>query len=211
MTNDNVVSSLDIKRQQKIQEDFFHKCTVLKNRLQDMDFLSNKGLGNEIGFFTFCHDPSLEFRMRSFINDICEEADRGVYGADGVTTRIIHINLYDKLLEICEKKRILAAIPKQELKRGSAFTEKQLAKIATPEAFAEVIDYESHQLGDVLIITGVGEVYPFLRTHVLLDNLQHRFGDVPVVVMYPGVFSGRDFSLFGRFNDGNYYRAFDLV
>ncbi|MDY4989165.1 MAG: DUF1788 domain-containing protein, partial [Ellagibacter isourolithinifaciens] len=103
------------------------------------------------------------------------------------------------------------AIPVQEAKHGTASQLKQLSKICTPAAFAEAIDYEPHERGDVLVLTGVGEVYPFLRIHTLLDNLHVRFSDIPVVIAYPGSYTGHSFSLFNSLSDGNYYRAFDLV
>ena len=83
------------------------------------------------------------------------------------------------------------------------------------DAFAEALDYGSHEPGDVVFITGVGEVYPHLRTHALLDNIQHLFADVPLVVAYPGLYDGQSMRLFagvaGRgLEDGNYYRAFNL-
>lgn len=88
---------------------------------------------------------------------------------------------------------------------------KQLQKIASPEAFVELMQYESHQHGDILLITGVGKVYPFMRSHNILDNIQHLFSDIPVVMLYPGKFNGQELSLFGELQDGNYYRAFNLL
>ena len=31
--------------------------------------------------------------------------------------------------------------------------------------------YEPHLKGDVLLITGIGKVYPFMRSHKILDNI----------------------------------------
>ena len=92
----------------------------------------------------------------------------------------------------------------------------QLRKTASTDAFAQALDYGPHEPGDVLLITGVGEVYPLLRTHALLDNIQHLFSDIPLVVAYPGCYDGSAMRLFagaeGRgLEDGNYYRAFSLV
>ena len=67
------------------------------------------------------------------------------------------------------------------------------------------------QLGDVVIIGGVGRVYPYMRSHNVLNNLQHVFDDVPVVLLYPGEYSGQSLTLFGEFEDDNYYRAFNIV
>lgn len=190
----------------RAQADFDHRCKVLRKRLCEQDFLENKGLGNEIGFFTFCYDASFELEMRAFVADLQADAAKGA-----LPCNLIVKNLYDAFLGILEKKRILAAVPKQELKRGSEYLLNQLSKIASPEALAEALDYTPHQTGDVLLITGVGEIHPFLRVHVLLDNMQIAFSDIPVIVAYPGRFDGRSFNLFNKLGDGNYYRAFDIA
>ena len=63
----------------------------------------------------------------------------------------------------------------------------------------------------MLFLTGVGKIYPFLRSHKILDSMQSIFEDIPVVLFYPGTFDGNSLSLFGEFLDGNYYRAFNLI
>ncbi len=186
-------------------KDFESRCELLRQRLGEDDFLQNKGIGNEIGFFTFCYAPSLEMRARDFFQTLEKEAAAGK-----LPCNLMVRNLYDVFLQLCEKKRILKAIPKQELKTGSAKQLKQLQSVCTPAAIAEELEYEPHQTGDVLLLTGVGEVYPLLRVHTLLDNMHAAFDDIPVVIAYPGSFNGANFSLFNRLNDGNYYRAFDL-
>jgi hypothetical protein len=64
---------------------------------------------------------------------------------------------------------------------------------------------------DLLVITGVGSAYPLLRTHRLLNCLQPLLKRVPLVVFYPGKYTGQSLSLFGRLADDNYYRAFQLI
>ena len=193
------------------EKDFENRCDRLKERLQDLDFLANKGLGNEAGIFTFCYDPTLELEARDFFGHLVSDSRSGKFGANGVHACVHERNLYDLLLRICEGKRILDRLPKQEERRGQTAMLRQLQRIATPEAFVAAIDWSPHELGDVLLITGVGEVYPFVRVHNILNNMQSTFRDVPVVVAYPGVYDGRSLSLFGRLKDGHYYRAFDLI
>ena len=86
-------------------------------------------------------------------------------------------------------------------------------EIATPGAFVSAMAAEPAQPGDVIVIAGVGEVYPFMRVHNILDNIQQEgiYEGIPVIVAYPGRFDGQTLSLFGRLTDGNYYRAFDLI
>jgi len=64
---------------------------------------------------------------------------------------------------------------------------------------------------NVVFITGVGKVYPFVRSHTILNNLQEVLDKIPVILFFPGKYDGLSLQLFGRFKDDNYYRAFRLV
>jgi hypothetical protein len=50
-----------------------------------------------------------------------------------------------------------------------------------------------------------------VRAHSVLNNLHSVTGKKPLVLFYPGKFTGLDLSLFGEFKTTNYYRAFRLV
>ena len=193
------------------KEDFERRCRSLVAKLNDADFLANKGLGNEAGIFTFCYDPTLELAARDFFRRIVDDSLNGKYGSGGVRANVVERNLYDVLLSIAESKRVLDRLPGQEEKRGSEGLLKQVQRIASPEAYVEAIDWSPHVPGDVLLITGVGEAFPFVRVHNVLNHMQSAFWDVPVVVAYPGTFDGGSLSLYGKLKDGNYYRAFDLI
>ncbi len=193
------------------QQDFERRCMALRERLNDADFLTNKGLSNEAGIFTFCYDPTLELEARSYFKGLVADADLGKLGDGKIRANIVVRNLYDVFLAIAEAKRVLEKLPVQEVKRGKDGVLKQIQRIATPEAFVATMDWQPHQPGDVLLLTGVGEVYPFMRVHNILNNMHSVMRDVPVVVVYPGTYDGGSLSLFGKLKDGNYYRAFDLI
>ena len=60
---------------------------------------------------------------------------------------------------------------------------------------------DGFKTGDVLLITGVGEAYPFIRSHEILNTIQPReLNNIPVIVLYPGSFDGRDLRLFNMLN-----------
>ena len=162
----------------------------IRNRIADPNFLSNKGLSNEVGIHVFCYDPAEEIIVRDFIARL--QAESGTP---------YHI----------EDKRVLSSVAGLEEKRGKDYLLKQLQKIATPEALLKYMKYEPHERGDVLFITGVGKIYPFMRSHKMLNSMQHLFEDIPIVMFYPGSFNGKDLGLFGKFLDGHYYRAFNLL
>ena len=67
----------------------------------------------------------------------------------------------------------------------------------------------------ILFITGVGLVYPFIRSHNLLNNLQKVAKDFPTVMFFPGEYTftegrGQSLDLFGILNEDKYYRAFNI-
>lgn len=183
--------------------DIFSSLNRVSSRLSEEAFLTNKGLSNEVGIHVFCYDPKDELTVREYFTGLKEKED--------VPFRLIERDLYEIFLEICEEKRILKGIPNMEDRKGKEYLSEQLQKVAPPEAFVEKMKYEPHEKGDVLVISGVGKVYPFMRSHKILDNIQHIFSDIPVLMLYPGTFNGQDLGLFGKFLDGHYYRAFNLL
>lgn len=175
----------------------------LKDYIQKAEFLEGKGLSNEVNIQIFCYKPEEEMAVRYFVDQLKESAS--------LSCNIKECNLYKVFMEICEDKKIMKGIPKMEETKGSDFLRQRLAKIATVGAFAAKIDYEDHKLGDVLVLTGVGEVFPFMRIHALLEALQPLFSDIPILVMYPGVYDGKFVKLFDRLPANPYYRAFNVL
>ena len=197
----------------------------LRARLQDPEFLAGHGLGNEVPFFILPYAAALEDEVRQqvegLVRDFAPTAQDGAPvpqdspTADG--TRVIHFDLWDVFLQICQERRILEKIPALEERRGTEGLLRRMEKIATPEAFLKVMSERYEALGgqmpgrDVVLISGVGKVYPLVRAHNILENAQPVFTEVPMVMLYPGVYDGQQLHLFGKISDGNYYRAFSLL
>lgn len=179
----------------------------IRARLADPDFLANKGLGGEIGFYVFPYDAACEDELRARTAALVEESEKGQ-----LPCRIVHRDLWDVFIKICEDYELLDDLPEHESSFGTSALEESIATVATPEEFVEAMDYEPHEPGrDVLLITGVGKVYPLVRAHSILENAQHVFDDIPVVLLYPGRYDRRQLHLFNAVNDGNYYRAFSQL
>jgi hypothetical protein len=175
----------------------------INGRISDANFLANKGLSNEVGIHVFCYDPHEELIVRDYIERLS--------GTPSDNYRVIERDMYKIFLEMLEDKQVINSVPELEEKKGKDFILAQLQKIAAPEAFLAKMKYEPHKRGDVLFLTGVGKVYPFMRSHKMLDSMQQEFADMPIVMFYPGSFNGQDLGLFGKFLDGHYYRAFNLL
>lgn len=174
-------------------------------------FLKKQGLGNEVPFF-ICPYPAdeavaMEAMRASLVKQL---GNRGV--------RVIEINLYDLSIALLRDRgiwdEVLAAeqgIRKDELKellQGVLDPETHLV----PEIGARL----STQEFDVLFLSGVGEVYPYIRSHNVLNNLQSTAKEKPTVMFFPGKYThslatGASLDLFGILHDDKYYRAFDIT
>lgn len=183
--------------------DLKERLDKLRDMLQDKDFLEGKGLSNEVNIRIFCYDPSDEMVIVHFIEQIMTDQT--------MRCNLIEQNLFKVFLSICEDKRVLNNIPSIEEKKGKEFIREQMSKMANNMAFVNKMKYEPHNPGDVLVITGVGDAFPFIRVHDLLNAMQPEFPDVPILVFYPGNYDGRDVQLFNRLKKNSYYRAFNVI
>lgn len=190
----------------------------LRDVMSKDDFLRNRGLSNEVGFYIFAYPAEQELEVRALTADLVAASASGrIVSPDGLACRVHERNLWQLFLSACGQKLgpdYLAKMEKLEARRGSDSLLARMQKIVGPEVYAEQMDWAPaapHRPGDVLLITGVGQVYPFMRLHNVLENAQHRFTDIPVVALYPGVYDARTLSLFGKLEDGNYYRAFNII
>lgn len=180
------------------------RLDTLRARIQQPDFLHNRGLANEVGFYVFDYPASRELEVRDFTARL--KAD------PGLACNVVERNLWGMLLRVCEERGILEKIAALEERRGSDALVERLQSIVTPERIVATMDDWPHEPGrDVLLVSGVGQVYPFVRAHSVLENAQHVFADIPFVLLYPGTYNRVDLRLFSRLDDSNYYRAFNLI
>ena len=177
----------------------------LKAQMQDSDFQKGNGLSNEVNIHIFCYDPKDEMAVRYFTEQLVSDHD--------VNCHVIEKNLYKILLKLCEDKRLLDKIPKLEETKGTKFILDNLqGKSASAKNFVAEICKDGFKEGDVLLITGVGEAYPFIRAHDILNAIQpQELNSIPIVVLYPGSFDGRDVYLFNKLPKQDYYRAFNTI
>ena len=63
---------------------------------------------------------------------------------------------------------------------------------------------------NVNFLTGIGLVFPFIRSHNILNNLQNVAKEAPTIAFFPGEYDGHALNLFGLLKDDNYYRAFNI-
>jgi len=97
-----------------------------------------------------------------------------------------------------------------EEKTGEEGLLKAIKPILKPENFATIIEDKIKDI-NLLLLIGVGKIWPLVRSHVILNNLHNVLTEIPVILFFPGVYNKLELQLFGKFKDDNYYRAFKLI
>ncbi len=189
-------------------------------RIVSDDFLGGGGIGNEIAFYVFDYPPEDELRVREHIRSLLEAIPKKKPGL-----RVRHVNLFDFVLDHLKARNYLDKALQMQRAKGDEAVKKALAGPLHPEKlaplFAEVARPDQH---DLVLVSGVGSVYPLMRTSSLLSNLQRVMGGTPLVLFYPGRYDQMTLKLFGKLGlsasfegagktrkSEHYYRAFRLV
>lgn len=189
-----------------LQERFQHLFAVISSSR----FLKKQGLGNEVPFFICPFKPAEALEIERLQSQLANRLEQ-----NGV--RVLQINLYDLCIEILKERSIWDQLIEME----SSVTKDQLK-----ELLQGVLDPEAHLIPaigsklsaeefDVLFLSGVGELFPYIRSHNVLNNLQSTAKERPTIMFFPGEYthsleSGASLDLFGRLRDDKYYRAFNI-
>lgn len=176
-------------------------------RLTSDELLHNRGLGNEIGFYIFDYPPESELEVRDYLQVVLKHIGKKKPGI-----RVRHIHLFSLITEYLKDAKFLDKAITLQRKKGNQALARALKGPLEPKKFARFFtvkaDPDNH---DLILISGVGSAWPMLRSHNLLNNLHPLMGNTPVVMFYPGVYTGAGMKLFGCLKENNYYRAFQLV
>lgn len=189
-----------------IKERFSHLYAIISGER----FLKKQGLGNEVPFFIYSYAQQEAVAMSKHIRSLVKKLE-----VSGV--RVLEVNLYDLSITLLKKRGIWDKILDMEPSVSKAELKELLQGVLDPAehlvpAIAARLTSEPH---DVLFLSGVGEVFPYIRSHNVLNNLQSTAKDKPTVMFFPGEYthspeSGASLDLFGRLHDDKYYRAFNI-
>ncbi|MBE6064447.1 DUF1788 domain-containing protein [Clostridium cochlearium] len=173
------------------------------------DFRKNKGLGNEVGYYVFDYPAAAELRVREHIKYLKQKNNPSITGYE-----LVIFDLYDLMLDYIEKEGLFEACIQMEEEHGLEYLISSIVELLNMDQnenfFTNYIEQNTPD-NAVVFITGVGKIFPFVRSHNILNKLHQVFDRVPVVLFYPGKYDGQTLMLFSEFKDDHYYRAFPLV
>jgi hypothetical protein len=137
---------------------------------------------------------------------------------NGIT--VMSLDLFELVLEELEENKILGRLLRDEA---------HFEKVEILETLQNYSDPKTHLIPRLIraigeetkltLITGPGRLFPFLRTHTILESLQPAMLRHPVVIFFPGSYEqapdgGSHLRLFGEIPipliNNPYYRATNL-
>ncbi len=189
-----------------IQTSFDHLLNVLSGQR----FLQKEGLGNEVPFFICPFDASISVEVVRLEKQLVNRLEQS-----GI--RVLEINLYDLSIEILKERGIWEQILEIEPSVSKDELKELLQGVLDPEAnlVPAIADKLKNNEFEMLFLTGVGEIFPIIRSHHVLNNLQSTAKEKPTLMFFPGTYThtlatGASLDLFKRLHDDKYYRAFNI-
>lgn len=207
--------------QQPLAARFEHLLGVISSQR----FLEMKGLNNDLPFYICEFKASEAFEMqrmqRQLVNSL---ASMSIDCLQGRGVRVLEINLYDLSIELLKARE--GSSDDSSLWDEILTVEPEVEKDALLELMQNVLGVEEYLIPaigerlagadyDVLFLSGIGEVFPYIRSHNVLNNLQSTAKGKPTVMFFPGEYrhslqQGASLELFGLLHDDKYYRAFNI-
>ena len=195
-----------------LAERFEHLVAVIGGQR----FLKMESLNNDIPFFICDYRATEAVEMARLQKQLINRL-----GQNGV--RVLEINLYDLSIDLLKRRE---GSDKRSMWDQVVDEESSWSKEGLLELLQNVLDPREHLTPaiakqihetphDVLFLTGIGEVFPYLRSHNILNNLQSTAKDKPTVMFFPGGYQhsleqGTSLNLFDQLHDDKYYRAVNI-
>ncbi|WOH19800.1 DUF1788 domain-containing protein [Paenarthrobacter sp. GOM3] len=180
--------------------------------LRSTRFLKMEGLSKEVPFFIYHYPPA----WARDVDDLRDRVITKLRSDDGLN--VVEINLYDLAVQLLRERgvwdRVLALEPDldkaefREMVQGMLDPHDHLAPAIRTRLDAEP--------SDMVFLVGLGEVFPFIRTHTVLENLQSVVTGRPMLAWFPGTYeftqaSGHQLRALNLSASDSYYRAKDIL
>jgi len=180
--------------------------------LRSQRFLNMEGLSKEVPFFIYHYPPAWALDVEAARDRVITK----LRGDDGLT--VVDINLYDLAIKLLTDRgvwsRILELEPTQD---KNEFRETLQGVLDPHDHLAPAIRAQLNENpSDMVFLTGIGEVFPFIRTHTVLENLQSVVVGKPMLAWFPGTYeftqaSGHQLRALNLSARDSYYRAKDIL
>ncbi|MDO4791028.1 MAG: DUF1788 domain-containing protein [Buchananella hordeovulneris] len=174
-------------------------------------FLKMEGLSNEVPFFIYPYEPEHALDVEK-----AKKRIKNRLAIKGIEVR--EINLYDLSVDVLKERGDWEEVLEVESDLEKAEFTEMLQSMLNPQLHLAPAIRERIADGgfDIVFLTGIGEVFPYIRSHNVLNNLQSVVVGKPMLMFFPGCYEqsdtlGSSLVLFGRLKDDQYYRAKNIL
>tara|TARA_Y100001968_G_C19388376_1_gene734150 strand:+ start:954 stop:1583 length:630 start_codon:yes stop_codon:yes gene_type:complete len=176
-------------------------------------FLHKQNPNNEIPFYICPFLPEYTLEVYEVINYLKKQLNKK-------EVAVLEIDLYIISIQILKNRKgnIFEKIQEKESQMNKSLLKETLQNILNTEKHLvpEIKKIISDHQYQILFIKGIGEVFPYIRSHNLLSNLQKILKNEPSLIFFPGSYQndpkkGSSLNLFCKFYNDNYYRAFNIL
>lgn len=173
--------------------------------LSSQSFLKMDALNGEIPFWVAPYEIAFQDIVEQEIRNLTIKLEN-----DGI--KILVVDLFELSCQIIDDNIGLSDMFALEADMDKDdFKDALQSVINIHERFVpSIVRQISESNPKILLIKGVGAVYPFIRSHTVLNNLQSAVKHIPTVMFFCGAYTGKSLNLFGSLKDDNYYRAFNI-
>lgn len=197
-------TTINARNLQECQE---HLLKVISSRA----FLGNEGLNNEVPFHICPYETSIQKDITQLVKQLQNDLE-------DKQIKVLEINLYDLVIELLKREGDWDWVLENEPTMTRERLKEELQGILDVETVItpEIALRMGADQYEVMLLTGIGEVFPYIRSHNVLNNLQKKAKDKPTLMFFPGEYqhsleSGASLVLFGNLQDDKYYRAFNIL
>ena len=191
-----------------IQSDELHVYRVLRSER----FLKMEGLSKEVPFFIYHFPPSWALSVK----EMRDRVHTKLQSDDGLS--IVEINLYELAVDLLKKRGVWDRLLGLEQTMDKAEFREVRQGMLDPHAHRApaIRTHLEDQSSDMVFLTGIGEVFPIVRTHTVLENLQSVVVGRPMLVWFPGTYEytqsgGHQLRALNLSASDSYYRAKDIL
>jgi len=185
------------------------KLKHLREKVADPDFQQSRGLSNEVSYYILAYEAQDQPLVTEEISNMRQQLNRETIGMD-----IVEFNLYQIMWELLDEMGIKQDVLEMEANDGIDYLTEQLNNAlemtSSENMFVQYMQQHLPQEPVIVFVTGIGDIFPLIRAHKVLNTMHQIVTNVPVVFFYPGTYDSLSLSMFGESKEDNYYRAFQI-
>lgn len=185
------------------------RYAFLLDLLDDDKFIQKKYVGAEIPNYICAFPPEDVSSYNDMLENLAKTLTRK-------GRKVLKVNVYEIMIEMLQDSGDFEDYLEEPSLTHKSILEDFEGVLDNDTEFApKVASIINESAPDLVLMNGIGEAYPFIRIHTLLEKLPTLLKRlVPIVVFYPGnydkITGSSALQLFGKLEHKNYYRAFNI-